>query len=305
MGYIPDFYHGEDITDIKEIKRNCPFVIHKATQGKLVDSRMQSRVKAFEKNKIPYWLYVFLNNGDELEQVKYMVAQTEKITGDYFVGYVLDIERDNNPGDCLEALKWLLSSGKKVMVYFMYSQFERYSGLVRACAGHSMAAVWEARYGANNGKYSAKYPPHNGVALHQFTDRGKCPGLSGEIDLNRITGLKPESWFTTPAKKETKKPSEKKTTEKKVSPKKPYGGKFPAIPNRGYFQRGDGFTVPSENIKRIQKFMNWAICSDIAIDGKYGEKTEAAVKKFQKKAGIKQDGKYGRKTLAAAKKFKK
>ena len=35
------------------------------------------------------------------------------------------------------------------------------------------------------------------------------------------------------------------------------------------------------------------------MDGQFGSKTEAAVKAFQKKAGIKQDGKYGDQTHAA------
>lgn len=210
MEYIPDFYHGDGITDIKEVKKHCSFVIHKATQGTMIDSRMRARVHSFEKNRIPYWLYVFLNKGNELEQVKYMVEQTKNHVGDFFVGYVLDIERNNKPAACLEALRWMLSRGKKVMIYIMYSDFDRYSRLVQICAGHSRAAVWEARYGANNGKYSAKYPPHKGVALHQFTDKGRCPGLAGENDLNRITGIKPKLWFTTPIKKETKKQPRKK-----------------------------------------------------------------------------------------------
>ena len=37
----------------------------------------------------------------------------------------------------------------------------------------------------------------------------------------------------------------------------------------------------------------------LEVDGQFGSKTEAAVRAFQKKAGIKQDGKYGDQTHAA------
>jgi len=45
--------------------------------------------------------------------------------------------------------------------------------------------------------------------------------------------------------------------------------------------------------------VQWPIGSSLEVDGQFGSKTEAAVKAFQKKAGIKQDGKYGDQTHAA------
>lgn len=92
-------------------------------------------------------------------------------------------------------------------------------------------------------------------------------------------------------------------TEKTV-----YTGAFPKLPGRGYYKEGDGYdqyTSYAAQIKRIQKFLNWAIDAKLAKDGKYGPKTAAAVGTFQKKAGIEVDEEYGEKTLAAAKTFKK
>lgn len=82
--------------------------------------------------------------------------------------------------------------------------------------------------------------------------------------------------------------------------KKAYSGTFPKLPSRGYFKKGDKGT----QVKRLQKFLKWCGYS-VTTGGTYGSKTISAVKKLQKKFGLKQDGKFGKKTLAKAKTLKK
>ena len=52
------------------------------------------------------------------------------------------------------------------------------------------------------------------------------------------------------------------------------------------------------DVKTLQELLN-QLGAALAVDGDFGSKTEAAVKAFQKKAGLKQDGKYGDQTHAA------
>ena len=52
------------------------------------------------------------------------------------------------------------------------------------------------------------------------------------------------------------------------------------------------------DVKTLQELLN-QLGANLAVDGDFGSKTEAAVKAFQKKAGIKQDGKYGDQSHAA------
>lgn len=52
------------------------------------------------------------------------------------------------------------------------------------------------------------------------------------------------------------------------------------------------------DVKTLQELLN-QLGSGLDVDGKFGSKTEAAVKAFQKKAGVKQDGKYGEQTHSA------
>jgi len=52
------------------------------------------------------------------------------------------------------------------------------------------------------------------------------------------------------------------------------------------------------DVKTLQELLN-QVGASLTVDGIFGSKTEAAVRDFQKKAGIKQDGKYGDQSHAA------
>lgn len=81
-----------------------------------------------------------------------------------------------------------------------------------------------------------------------------------------------------------------------------------ALPDRGYFLKGDGYKENikmKDQIKHIQRFLNWALGLNISVSGKYGDATEEAVRDFQKAAGIAVDGSWGKNTLAASRTFTK
>lgn len=194
----PDISHYHPIKDWDKIEKSCPFIITKATQGtSFVDSTLKSIIKECEKRNIPYWLYTYLNKGNELAQAKFMVNICKKLIGKHFIGYILDVEAGNKAANVKGALEYLEGLGHKIMIYHMYADYASYRTVITGRSERT--AWWEARYGKNDGKYRPKYPCHKGVDLHQFTDKGTCPGISDKIDLNRITGQgKNESWFKTP-----------------------------------------------------------------------------------------------------------
>ena len=211
MSTYPDISHHHPVGDWDKIEKNCPFIITKATQGtSFVDSAMVGIVRQCEKRGIPYWLYVYLNKGDELAQAKFLEKTCRDKIGRYFMGYILDVEAGNTAAGVQKAMDYLETLPYKMMLYTMYSQYDRYKNII--ALRPKKCAWWEARYGANDGVYRSKYPCHDGVDLHQFTSNGVCPGISDRIDLNRITGQgKSEKWFMTP--KEEK--EDDKMTEKK------------------------------------------------------------------------------------------
>lgn len=199
MGYKPDISHYHPVSNWNTVQLKCDFLISKATQGtSYIDTTLNSFISGCESKGIPYWLYTYLNRGNELAQAQYLVSVCNKrIKADskYFMGYILDVEAGNAAGNVQQALTWLNAQGKKTMLYTMYAEYSRYKSVI-AARGNT-CAWWEARYGSNNGKdTSANYPCHAGVDLHQYTSRGSCPGIPGNIDLNKLMA-KPLSWFIT------------------------------------------------------------------------------------------------------------
>lgn len=87
-----------------------------------------------------------------------------------------------------------------------------------------------------------------------------------------------------------------------------YPGYFPELPKRGWYIKGDGITANTNlkgEIKRVQRVLNWVLNADLVVDGMYGDKTVAAVKKLQKMTGLTVNGKFGDKCLAICKEYKK
>lgn len=82
-----------------------------------------------------------------------------------------------------------------------------------------------------------------------------------------------------------------------------YSGTFPKtqVGKRKYLKKGDKGT----QVIRVQRFLNWAIDANLVVDGHFGPATRTAVKKFQKKVGLKANGHFGSGTLKAAKNYDK
>ena len=294
MKKIIDISHHHPVKSWSDLQKDVEFLITKATEGvNYVDPTLKAVIKECEKRKIPYWLYTFLRDGNELAQSEFLVKTCKPLVGKYFMGYILDIESHNKESNCKKALEYIKKHSKKTMLYTMYAEHDKYKSLI-ANRGAS-CAWWEARYGANNGKdTSAQYPPHKGVDLHQYTSNGKFAYLDGSIDVNKlVSGGKPLSWFKTSAATKT-------TTKAKGT----YTGTFPTLPKRGYFKVGDSGT----NVKRLQLFLIWAGFSvgSCGADGIYGVATYSAVLKYKKAVGLKpNDGNFGKNSLAKAKTYKK
>jgi len=56
--------------------------------------------------------------------------------------------------------------------------------------------VWIPRYGKNDGTPEGSKKPSYPCDLWQYTSVGKAPGISGNVDLNALTGTKPMAYFT-------------------------------------------------------------------------------------------------------------
>ena len=316
----PDISHYHPVLLWSVVKTNCGFLISKATQGTgYIDPTLDSFIEGCEKNKIPYWLYTFLNKGYEKAQAEFMVRTCKNKVGKYFMGYILDVEQKNDAANVKIALDYLKTQSKKTMLYTMYADYKKYKSVI-ASRGEN-CAWWEARYGRNNGSYSALFSCHKGADLHQFTSNGTCSGISGRTDLNRLTGAKSLTWFTTPETKPAKKKADEKqngievdgswgfeTTRKAqevfktkvdgIVSKQPWSNKkhLPACSMKSwqFWQTRKLYLGGSDLIKAMQKRLG------VEVDGYFGKES---VRALQKLVGISQSGKCDAETVKAFQKW--
>lgn len=199
---MPDISHWETVTSWKKLKEEVPFIIFKGTQRcDYIDPKALETIRNCEKYEIPYWIYTFVEKGNEYEQAKFLVKTFKPNVneGRYFCGWCIDAEDKGGNVDeqVLKGLKYLEGSGKwRVILYTMYSQMNKLPISIDYAKRKSKIAWWEARYGIDNGKYNALFQPHKGVDLHQYTSKGSLPYIKGDVDLNRLTGTLDRSWFT-------------------------------------------------------------------------------------------------------------
>lgn len=273
---IPDLSHYHPVRDWNAAKV-CDFIIYKATQGtKNIDSTMAKFVEGCEKHNIKYWLYCYLNVGNEVAQVKHMLSTCTPIIGKNFVGYVLDVEAGNSADNIDDALQYLeRNTDCKCGIYTMYSQYWKYANVLEHRAPKTF--WWEARYGVNDGVYRTQHASHAGVDLHQYTSNGKGAIASGALDLNRLTGAKPVEWFVTT----------NNANDFPMNKPEPTPIATPTVKNG---TRG-------ANAKLLQQNLN-AFGYKLAEDGIIGAKSVSALKAWQKKNGLVSDGIYGKNSAA-------
>jgi len=201
---IIDISHHHKVTDWKKLKEEVAFMPFKATQGtSFVDPGCASNIAKCEQYEIPYWLYTFLNKGNELAQAKFMVAKFKDKVGKYFMGWCLDAEYGNSPSGVQKALDYIKTQSKKTMIYTAHQYYYLYKDLLKNRG--SDCAWWEPRYSPKG--------PHEGVDLWQYTESYKCSFVTGKIDANYLMGPKLMAWFTTPGEVKTKEKAEVKTVK--------------------------------------------------------------------------------------------
>ena len=223
---IADVSHYAPVKDWAKVKESCAFLLCKATQGtRIVDSYLDTFIKGCEANHIPYWLYTYIEYAtDGAAQAKYLIEKTKDKVGPYFIGYAVDAETNSPNSSRVEirgklpeesevrkAITYIKNLGSKSMFYG-----KAYLNIIKDIRDEN-CAIWYARYGKDTGEYDPAYPVKTAyepyVDLHQYTSKGTCPGITAKCDLNRLTGKRDLSWFTTRDTKE----EEKLLTEKNIT----------------------------------------------------------------------------------------
>lgn len=155
------------------------------------DASFEYYVSKCEQYGIPFGVYYY-GKCSSVAQAKEEAQFTWKIASPHKpLFYVYDVEESRLTKAMIEAYMTTLKSlGAKKTGYYiahhLYSTYKLDTSLVDF--------IWLPHYGGNTGKVDST--PSYACDLHQYTSKGSVPGISGNVDLNRLMGGKTLAWFT-------------------------------------------------------------------------------------------------------------
>lgn len=158
-----------------------------------VDKHYKTHITEFQKRGVPVAVYAWVRgvNIADMEQEATDFWNRAKEFNPTF--WWLDLEEqtmeDMRSGANAFKNKLKVLGAKRVGAYIAHHLYKKFNIDTAQFDG-----VWIPHYGLNNGQPNSL--PEFPVDLHQYTSVGSLRGYNGHLDLNRIVGNRPLSWFT-------------------------------------------------------------------------------------------------------------
>ena len=193
-------------------------VIVRTMDADYEDKVHKTHHKELQKRGVPTAAYAFVRGQNDTHMVNEAAMFYNRNKGNNITMYWLDVETVSHPnmrhGISVYINKLRELGAKKVGLYIAHHLYEQLN-----LDTSEADAVWIPHYGS--GSATADSKPNFPCDIHQYTEHGRLPGYSGNLDLNRLMGSKPLEFFTdgkaskikptTPAKQPTPKPSTSST----------------------------------------------------------------------------------------------
>lgn len=257
----------------------CDFVIVKASQGssEYVYPTFKEQIEQAESLGKLIGVYHYASQGGAIPEAEKFLRTVDKYIGRAIL--CLDWEGKDNPNfqNPQYAIAWLRyveqKTGIKPFLYMSKSVARQYASVWDAsfpfwCAQY--ANYQYTGYKDNPWTDNKGYGAWKDCVIFQYSSRGRLPGYSKDLDLDKAY-ISADEWRAY-------------AKGKVISP-----GTFPTL------RKGDR----NEYVKHWQMFLNLNGYGCGAADGIFGTKTDAAVRKWQKDHGLVVDGIIGSKTWAS------
>lgn len=263
---IADISRHQGTIDWLKANQELELAIFRSSIGGSLDTKYTYNTQNCIK---PYGAYHYFKAGttDEAKTEAAFFYKVASAANPLFYAFDIEYSKQNSKTTkpvCQAALETLRNlTNKKVGLYIGQSRYP-YIKDIR----DKFDFIWIPRYGKNTGEADTKYAPKYPCDMWQFTSNGHVEGIKGRVDLNKLCGEKKLDFFTEKSSKVT---STFKTLKKKME---------------------------GQAVKELQQNLNKIMNLNLKVDGKFGNKTEEAVKKFQKKYGLRADGLFGKQSNA-------
>jgi GH25 family lysozyme M1 (1,4-beta-N-acetylmuramidase) len=201
QGKIIDISRWNEVTNWSALQKEVSFVIlrcgvtYSANHSRAGEMDIDAKFKTYASKclayGIPFGVYYY-GMASTAEQGRQEAEKAYEFASKYNpLFYVYDAEEAVLTKASIEAFGARLRElgVKKVGAYIAHHRYSKYK--VNTAL---FDFIWIPHYGTNDGTVNST--PSYACDLHQYTSVGKVNGIRGDVDLNRLMGRKPLSFFT-------------------------------------------------------------------------------------------------------------
>lgn len=187
MGKIADVSHWQGDINWPKASKELDFAILRVQDGsRVVDRKYKRNVDGCKKHGVPFGNYAFtrfVSIADAKKEAQHFWNRGDRSANFWVADVEVRTMNDMRAGAqaFIDELRRL--GARKVGLYVGHHVYKQFNAdKIKA------DFVWIPRYSTK--------PPVFPCDLWQYTETGRLAGVSGNVDLNRLTGSKPLSFFT-------------------------------------------------------------------------------------------------------------
>lgn len=184
---IIDISKWQGKIDFDKLKSKVALVIARAGCGSDPDAKFDEYAQAMNDRGIPFGVYCYSYAGTTKkarDEAQKLVSRAAKYNPLF---YVMDAEESKITNAAIAAFADELckQGATRIGCYVAHNHYKDYDfDTVRKLWDF----VWIPRYGKNDGTLEGSKKPNYLCDLWQFTSTGKIAGISGNVDMNVVTG---------------------------------------------------------------------------------------------------------------------
>jgi len=196
-GKIIDISKWQGTINFDKLAPEVALVIARASCGSDKDIKIDEYAEAMMEHDIPFGVYCYSYAGDATkakDEAQKLVQYASKYNP---IFYVMDAEEAKITNAAIKAFAQELrkQTNAKIGCYVAHNRYEAYK---YSTVKDLFDFTWIPRYGKNNGTIEGATKPAYPCDLWQYTSTAKIAGISGNVDMNVLTGDGHDiEWFLT------------------------------------------------------------------------------------------------------------
>jgi len=201
-GAIIDISRWNGVQSWSKVSKNVAFIIlrcgvtysaeHELAGQMDIDKRFNEYASKCLEYGIPFGVYYY-GMASTPEKARQEAEKAYSVASKYNpLFYAYDAEEAVLTGASIEAFADRLRElgVRKVGCYIAHHRYSKYKVDTK-----KFDFIWIPHYGPDNDGQVGSTPSYK-CDLHQYSSRGTVPGIAGNVDVNRLMGTKPLSFFT-------------------------------------------------------------------------------------------------------------